>query len=184
MVFRRTNQEASSSGSTTKGKLNADGKEDEMKRSAAKKLIERYFYQLTDGCGNPTCDNKHCASSGKVFQKKNHPKNKPKHTPYYFQVKHLTPDEAAAQAIQLFSQEAQLCERHPNKLARTNEEKLLANTAAEKVKDNEESIKESGKVMGSTRPRKDFSLSLTQDGSNNKSKSTRKSNCKISKCFI
>lgn len=30
----------------------------------------------------------------------------------------MTPDEAAAQAIQLFSQEARLCERHPNKIAR------------------------------------------------------------------
>lgn len=38
----------------------------DMKRAAAKKLIERYFYQLTDGCGNPHCDNQHCASSGKV----------------------------------------------------------------------------------------------------------------------
>lgn len=37
-----------------------------MKRAAAKKLIERYFYQLTDGCGNPHCDNQHCASSGDV----------------------------------------------------------------------------------------------------------------------
>lgn len=30
----------------------------------------------------------------------------------------MTPDEAAAQAIQLFSQDARLCERHPNKIAR------------------------------------------------------------------
>lgn len=37
-----------------------------MKRAAAKKLIERYFYQLTDGCGNPQCDNENCVSSGKV----------------------------------------------------------------------------------------------------------------------
>lgn len=37
-----------------------------MKRTAARKLIERYFYQLTDGCGNPTCENEHCASSGNV----------------------------------------------------------------------------------------------------------------------
>lgn len=44
----------------------SDAREDEMKRATAKSLIERYFYQLTDGCGNPTCDNKHCASSGQV----------------------------------------------------------------------------------------------------------------------
>ena len=39
-----------------------------MKRAAAKKLIERYFYQLIDGCGNPKCNNKYCASSGEVGQ--------------------------------------------------------------------------------------------------------------------
>lgn len=39
---------------------------DTMKRAAAKKLIERYFYQLTDGCGDPNCSNENCASSGKV----------------------------------------------------------------------------------------------------------------------
>lgn len=33
-------------------------------------------------------------------------------------MKPLTPDEAAAQAIQLFSQDALLCDRHPNKIAR------------------------------------------------------------------
>lgn len=39
---------------------------DTMKRAAARKLIERYFYQLIDGCGNPNCDNEFCASSGEV----------------------------------------------------------------------------------------------------------------------
>lgn len=39
---------------------------DRMKRAAARKLIERYFYQLIDGCGNPSCDNEFCASSGEV----------------------------------------------------------------------------------------------------------------------
>ncbi|KAH0554587.1 hypothetical protein KQX54_011685 [Cotesia glomerata] len=72
----------------------------DMKRAAAKMLIERYFYQLTDGCGNYQCDNQHCASSGKVTN--------------------LTPNQAAAQAIQLFSQEARLCDRtQPNKIPRT-----------------------------------------------------------------
>lgn len=37
-----------------------------MKRAAAKQLIERYFYQLLDGCGNTNCDNENCASSGEV----------------------------------------------------------------------------------------------------------------------
>ncbi|XP_029050522.1 ubiquitin-protein ligase E3A isoform X1 [Osmia bicornis bicornis] len=72
----------------------------DMKRAVAKKLIERYFYQLTDGCGNPDCDNQNCASSGKVTN--------------------LTPNQAAAQAIQLFSQEARLCDgTQPSKVART-----------------------------------------------------------------
>lgn len=41
-------------------------REDIMKRAAAKQLIERYFYQLVDGCGNSNCDNQYCASSGEV----------------------------------------------------------------------------------------------------------------------
>lgn len=40
--------------------------QDIMKRAAAKHLIETYFYQLLDGCGNPNCDNEYCASSGEV----------------------------------------------------------------------------------------------------------------------
>lgn len=38
-----------------------------MKRAAARQLIERYFYQLLEGCGNSNCDNQYCASSGEVF---------------------------------------------------------------------------------------------------------------------
>ena len=37
-----------------------------MKRAAAKKLIERYFYMLTEGCGNDNCTNVNCASSKAV----------------------------------------------------------------------------------------------------------------------
>lgn len=71
-----------------------------MKRTNAKKLIERYFYQLSDGCGNPNCSNRNCASSGAI--------------------RHLTPNQAAARAIQLFSEEAQLCEvRNSRKIARS-----------------------------------------------------------------
>lgn len=33
----------------------------------------------------------------------------------------LTPNQAAAQAIHLFSQEARLCDAHPSKVARTSE---------------------------------------------------------------
>lgn len=37
----------------------------DMKRVAAQ-LIEKYYFQLTDGCGNPNCNNPNCASSGKA----------------------------------------------------------------------------------------------------------------------
>ena len=37
----------------------------DMKRAAAQ-LIEKYYFQLTVGCGNAHCDNPNCASSGKV----------------------------------------------------------------------------------------------------------------------
>ncbi|KAJ6648241.1 Ubiquitin-protein ligase E3A [Pseudolycoriella hygida] len=74
---------------------------DEMKRAIAKKLIERYFYQLSDGCGKPNCSNKNCASSGSVEA--------------------LSPNQAAARAIQLYSQEAELCELHPAKVAKTQD---------------------------------------------------------------
>lgn len=61
----RKNPEASSSDLNIE-EVPKDNNGEVMKRAAAKKLIERYFYQLTDGCGNPNCDNKYCASSGEV----------------------------------------------------------------------------------------------------------------------
>ncbi|GAB0091217.1 Ubiquitin-protein ligase E3A [Sergentomyia squamirostris] len=77
-------------------------REEEMKRSAVKKRIERYFYQLLEGCGNATCGNRFCASSGKVPA--------------------LTPDQAAARALQLFAEEAKLCTSvQPSKVARTED---------------------------------------------------------------
>ncbi len=33
------------------------------KRQAARRLIERFYYQLTDGCGQSACNNPHCASN-------------------------------------------------------------------------------------------------------------------------
>ncbi|XP_034658937.1 ubiquitin-protein ligase E3A isoform X2 [Drosophila subobscura] len=62
----------------------------EMKRSTVRSLIQRYFHQLQSGCGNAACTNANCASSGKVAP--------------------MTPNEVAARALQLFSQDAQLCE--------------------------------------------------------------------------
>ncbi|XP_068627544.1 ubiquitin-protein ligase E3A [Battus philenor] len=73
--------------------------QDIMKR-AAKQLIERYFYQLLDGCGNPNCNNQYCASSQ--------------------QARNLSPNEAAAEAIKLAEyKEAKLCDSYPNKVPRT-----------------------------------------------------------------
>jgi len=38
-----------------------------MKRDLAKKLIERYFYLITEGCGNDQCVNDYCASSKRAY---------------------------------------------------------------------------------------------------------------------
>lgn len=89
---------SSGSSNTTNTRTNHSS---DMKRSAVKELIERYFYQLQRGCGNPKCTNVNCASSGKVAA--------------------MTPNEIAAKAIQLFSQDAKLCECYtqPPKVPRT-----------------------------------------------------------------
>jgi len=59
------------------------------KRKAAQKLIERYYFQLTQGCGQ-NCDNQECVSSGKITQP-------------------LAPNEAAARALHCFKVRARLC---------------------------------------------------------------------------
>lgn len=59
------------------------------KRAAAKHLIERYFRQLTDGCGNGACTNEFCASC-RAFQP-------------------LDSNLAAARALELFKINAKLC---------------------------------------------------------------------------
>jgi len=60
------------------------------KRKAAQNLIERYYYQLTQGCGKQNCDNQHCASSGQFSRP-------------------LTPDEAAVRSLQCLSSKVRLC---------------------------------------------------------------------------
>lgn len=65
------------------------------KRAAAKHLIERYFRQLTDGCGNGACTNEFCASCC-AFQP-------------------LDSNMAAARALELFKINAKLCNLHPGK---------------------------------------------------------------------
>lgn len=81
---------------------------DVMKRAAARRLIERYYYQLTDGCGDSDCSNENCASCSK------------------FIYKNCTRNQLAVHALQLFKQKALLCEAHPAKMAKwpsENEEK-------------------------------------------------------------
>lgn len=60
------------------------------KQSQARKLIEKYFFQLTKGCGKMDCSNKYCASSGLVDK--------------------LTGNQAAIKSLQLYGEHAKLCE--------------------------------------------------------------------------
>ncbi|CAN7998182.1 unnamed protein product [Ixodes hexagonus] len=65
------------------------GAQETSKQLAVKELIERYYYQLTDGCGRQNCPNQHCASNGRLG--------------------HLSPNDAAARALQLVVAKAELC---------------------------------------------------------------------------
>lgn len=61
----------------------------------AKHLIERYFRQLTEGCGNGNCTNEFCAS--------------------HCDFQPLDNNSAAAKALELFKINAKLCDPHPSK---------------------------------------------------------------------
>ncbi|XP_064808775.1 ubiquitin-protein ligase E3A-like [Oncorhynchus masou masou] len=65
-----------------------------MKRAAAKHLIERYFRQLTEGCGNGACTNELCASC-LGFQPLDH-------------------NAAAIRALELYKINTKLCDLHPS----------------------------------------------------------------------
>lgn len=67
------------------------GGQDNSKKLAVKELIERYYYQLTEGCGREGCSNENCASSGRL--------------------RRLSPNEAAARALHLMMAKAALCDR-------------------------------------------------------------------------
>lgn len=72
------------------------------KRAAARQLIERYYYQLTDGCGKTDCNNEYCASSTGFDA--------------------LSKNDAAVKAITLFKNKAQLCETgQPSKIPKGTE---------------------------------------------------------------
>ncbi|XP_051882395.1 ubiquitin-protein ligase E3A [Pristis pectinata] len=66
-----------------------------MKRAAAKHLIERYYHQLTEGCGNEACTNEFCASCPSFHRMDN--------------------NAAAIKALELFKINAKLCDPHPSK---------------------------------------------------------------------
>lgn len=68
----------------------ASGGQDNSKKLAVKELVERYYYQLTVGCGREGCCNDNCASSGRLDQ--------------------LSPNEAAARALHLVMAKAALCD--------------------------------------------------------------------------
>ncbi|XP_037810673.1 ubiquitin-protein ligase E3A isoform X2 [Lucilia sericata] len=135
----------------------------DMKRSAVKELIERYFYQLQRGCGNPQCSNKNCASSGQVAP--------------------MTPNEIAAKAIQLFSQDAKLCEcyntQQPPKVPRTGPQhesptsSNRSNAANTPLNENMDSLEHSSSTSNST---------ITSGSSSTSSSSTGSSNTNISSC--
>jgi len=59
----------------------------EDKRKSAQRLIEKYYYQLTQGCGQAVCTNPNCASTSPP----------------------PSPNEAAAKALYLFKVRAPLC---------------------------------------------------------------------------
>uniref|UniRef100_A0AAY4DJN4 Ubiquitin-protein ligase E3A n=1 Tax=Denticeps clupeoides TaxID=299321 RepID=A0AAY4DJN4_9TELE len=66
-----------------------------MKRAAAKHLIERYYHQLTEGCGNESCTNDCCASCPTFHRMDN--------------------NAAAVKALELYKINAKLCDPHPSK---------------------------------------------------------------------
>lgn len=63
--------------------------QEKSKQTQARKLIERYFFQLTVGCGKPDCKNNCCASSGLIGQ--------------------LSGNQAAIKSLQLYVEQAKLC---------------------------------------------------------------------------
>ncbi|XP_032428729.1 ubiquitin-protein ligase E3A [Xiphophorus hellerii] len=76
-----------------------------MNRATAKRLIERYFRQLTEGCGNSNCTNEFCASCSTCQP--------------------LGNNAAAAKALELFKVNAKLCDYYPSVESRSDENSRL-----------------------------------------------------------
>ncbi|ESN91803.1 hypothetical protein HELRODRAFT_108537 [Helobdella robusta] len=92
---------------------------EEMKRLAAKEQITKYYYQLTDGCGNKECTNQCCASC------------------LQFKYPNLNRNEAAAMSLELFKSRSPLCPESgvtPSKMIKT-----VANETTEQSTENRES---------------------------------------------
>ncbi|KAM7355422.1 ubiquitin protein ligase E3A isoform 2-T2 [Cochliomyia hominivorax] len=151
---------------TTSTTSNRTNHSSDMKRSAVKELIERYFYQLQRGCGNPNCTNVNCASSGKVAP--------------------MTPNEIAAKAIQLFSQDAKLCECYtqPPKVPRTGpqHESPSSSTSRATPSSLNEAMDSLGPQEHSSAGSSSTSNSTITSGSSTSSSSTGSSNTNISSC--
>lgn len=140
----------------------------DMKRSAVKELIERYFYQLQRGCGNPKCHNPNCASSGKVAP--------------------MTPNEIAAKAISLFSQDAQLCDFYSQqqqtqapKVARTGQHESPSSSRSASNINDMELCSGGGNGQDNNSASSSSSNSTITSGSSSSS-STGSSNTNISSC--
>ncbi|XP_065362544.1 ubiquitin-protein ligase E3A [Calliphora vicina] len=162
------NAGASTTAATTATRSNHSS---DMKRTAVKELIERYFYQLQRGCGNPKCSNVNCASSGQVAP--------------------MTPNEIAAKAIQLFSQDAKLCDcytQQPPKVPRTGPQhespssstRSSANGAATSLNINESM--DSFSPLDHSSDGSSTTNSTITSGSSTSSSSTGSSNTNISSC--
>ena len=68
-----------------------------------KQLIERYYYQLTDGCGRADCCNENCASSRNFCHQ------------------NISKDAAAIVAIDLFKKKGTLC-NDPSKVPKSSDD--------------------------------------------------------------
>ncbi|XP_024134815.1 ubiquitin-protein ligase E3A [Oryzias melastigma] len=86
-----------------------------MNRATAKKLIERYFLQLTEGCGNSNCTNEFCASF-RGFEP-------------------LDNNAAAAKALDLFKANAKLCDYYPTIKLKVDDEQMGSNMTTEDFSD-------------------------------------------------
>lgn len=93
---------------------------------------------------------------------------------FLFKVKNLSPNEAAAQAIQLFSQDARLCERHPNKMPRTQNQLVLPTSNSAQEQSESEKPKTPSAENPHT-PSNDVKLSLCTESSSKNSKDTKAS---------